>query len=198
MKGQKSLLTLWIIHLTVTEFKQKAVFFDRDGVLNHLVKRDGSYYSPQKFEDFDIVNEAKEVVDHVHKMDYLAIVISNQPDISRGKLEQSELDKMTQSLINETKVDDVFYCTHDDDNDTGCRKPAPGLFFTAQKKYNIDFNKSFMIGDTWKDVEAAKNAGISMILINRDYNQSLQKVKRINTLNEAVLQINSDFSHENS
>ena len=190
MKEQKSSLTLWIIHLPATEYKQKAVFFDRDGVLNHLVKRDGSYYSPQKFEDFKIVSEAKGVVNNVQKMGYLAIVISNQPDITRGKLEQSELDKMTQLLITETKVDDVFYCTHDDNNDTGCRKPAPGLFFSAQKKYNIDFNKSFMIGDTWKDVEAAKNAGISMILVNKDYNQSLKGINRVNTLNEAILQIN--------
>ena len=176
--------------MPVIKHKRKAVFFDRDGVLNHLVKRDGSYYSPQNFENFKIVDDAKEVVNHVQKKDYLAIVISNQPDISRGKLEQSELDKMTQLLINETNVDDVFYCTHDDGDDCDCRKPAPGLFITAQNKYDIDFHKSFMIGDTWKDVQAARNAGISMILLNRDYNQALKEVKRIETLSEAILQIN--------
>ena len=175
--------------MQVTEYNQKAVFFDRDGVLNHLVQRDGSYYSPQNFEDFHIVNEAKEVVDRVHKMGYLAIVISNQPDITRGKLKQSELDKMTEMLFEKLSIDDIFYCTHDDNNDTGCRKPAPGLFFTAQKKYNIDFNKSFMIGDTWKDVDAAKNAGISMILIDKNYNQTLKGIKRVKTLNEVILQI---------
>ena len=68
-------------------------------------------------------------------------MVSNQPDISRGKLSQSELDKMSDNLFDELILDDIFYCTHDDDNDTGCRKPAPGLFFTAQKKYNIDINK---------------------------------------------------------
>ena len=67
--------------MPATEHKQKAVFFDRDGVLNHLVQRDGSFYSPQKFEDFHIVEKAKEVIDHVHKMGFLAIVVSNQPDI---------------------------------------------------------------------------------------------------------------------
>lgn len=166
--------------------KQKAVFFDRDGVLNHLVQRDGSYYSPKKFEDFRIVNEAKEVVNRVQAMGFLAIVISNQPDISRGKLKQSELDKMTDLLFKKLNVDDIFYCTHDDNNDTGCRKPAPGLFFTAQKKYNIDFNKSFMIGDTWKDVEAAKTAGISMILLDNNYNQDLEDVIGVKSLPEIV------------
>ena len=172
--------------MPVIEQKQKAVFFDRDGVLNHLVKRDGSYYSPQSFQDFHIADDAKDVINHVHEMGYLAIVVSNQPDISRGKLIQSELDKMTDILFEKLSIDDVLYCTHNDDNDIGCRKPAPGLFYTAKKKYNIDLNKSFMIGDTWKDVEAAKNAGISMILINKDYNQDLENVIRVNSLPEVV------------
>jgi len=93
---------------------------------------------------------------------------------------------MTEKLFEKLSVDDVLYCIHDDSNDTGCRKPAPGLFFTAEKKYNIDFNISFMIGDTWKDVEAAKNVGISMILLDKDYNQDLKNCIRVNNLTEAV------------
>ena len=174
-----------------TEYKQKVVFFDRDGVLNHLVQRDGSFYSPQIFDDFHIVDEAKEIVNRIHQMGFLAIVVSNQPDISRGKLKQSELDKMTAMLYENICVDDVFYCIHDDENDTGCRKPAPGLFIMAQEKYNIDFNKSFMIGDTWKDVKAANNAGISMILFNKDYNQDLENVIRVKSLPEIVSLINN-------
>ncbi|MEE8341544.1 MAG: HAD-IIIA family hydrolase, partial [Candidatus Neomarinimicrobiota bacterium] len=172
--------------MPVIEQQQKAVFFDRDGVLNHLVKRDGSFYSPQRFKDFHIVDKAKEIINRVHEKGYLAIVISNQPDISRSKLKQIELDKMSDSLFEELILDDIFYCTHDDDNDTGCRKPAPGLFFTAQKKYNIDLTRSFMIGDTWKDVDAAKEAGISMILLNKEYNQDLQNVIRIKSLSEIL------------
>jgi len=172
--------------LTETKLKNKAVFFDRDGVLNHLVKRDGSFYSPQKFEDFHIIDDAIEIVDSVHKMGYLAIVISNQPDISRGKQKQSELDKMTQLLNDKTNIDDIFYCTHDNSNRCNCRKPAPGLFIAAQKKYNINFNESFMIGDTWKDVEAAKNVSISMILFDRTYNQNLEDVIRVKSLTETI------------
>ena len=172
--------------MPVTEYKRKTIFFDRDGVLNNLIKRNGSYYSPQRSQDFRIADDAKDVIKHVHEMGYLAIVISNQPDISRGKLKQSELNKMTDMLFEELNLDDVFYCTHDDNNDTGCRKPAPGLFFTAQKKYNIDFKKSFMIGDTWKDVEAAKNANISMILLNKVYNQDLEDVIRVKYLSEII------------
>ena len=166
--------------------KNKAIFFDRDGVLNHLVQRNGSLYSPQKFEDFYIVDDVIEAVDSVHKMGYLAIVISNQPDISRGKLKQSELDKMTQLLNDKTNIDDIFYCAHDDSNRCNCRKPAPGLFIMAKAKYNLDFDKSFMIGDTWKDVDAAKNADIPMILIDRNYNQDLKVSIRVNSLIDAI------------
>ena len=172
--------------MPITKYEKKAVFFDRDGVLNHLINRDGSYYSPQKFEDFKLVEGAKHIVSHVQNMGYLAIVISNQPDISRSKLKQSELDKMTTTLYDKLRLDDVFYCIHDDNNDTGCRKPAPGLFYLAQKKYDIDLNKSFMIGDTWKDVEAAKNAGISMILIRSDYNKKIIVKNEVQSLVEVV------------
>ncbi len=184
--------------MQVNDFKQKAVFFDRDGVLNHLVRRDDSFYSPQKFEDFHIVDEAKEVVNLIKEMGFLTIVVSNQPDISRGKLKQSELDQMTDKLFDALGIDDVFYCTHDDDNDIGCRKPAPGLFYTAQKKYNIDLNKSFMVGDTWKDVDAAKKAGISMILLDKEYNHKLKGIKRVGTLKKSILAIHSGTINEKS
>jgi len=178
--------------LPVTEYKQKAIFFDRDGVLNELVSRDGSFFSPQTFRDFHIVADAKYVVNHVKNKGFLTIVISNQPDISRGKLKQSELDKMSTMLNDKLNIDDIFYCTHDDSNDTGCRKPAPGLFFTAQKKHNINFNESFMIGDTWKDVKAAKNAGIATtILLDTEYNQDLKEVVRVKKLLEIIPIINN-------
>jgi D-glycero-D-manno-heptose 1,7-bisphosphate phosphatase len=177
--------------LTGTSAKNKAVFLDRDGVLNQLIQRDGSFRSPQKFEDFHIIDDAKDVINLIHEMGYLALVVSNQPDISRGKLKQSDLDKMTKVLFEELGVDDVYYCPHDDNNDTGCRKPAPGLLFTAQIKYDLDFNKSFMIGDTWRDVQAAEKARISMILLNKNYNQGLKNGIRVGNLQEAISIINN-------
>jgi len=164
----------------------KAVFFDRDGVLNNLVERDGSYYSPQNYSDFKIYDEAIDIVQKVQDRGYLAIVISNQPDIARGKLEQSELDKMTKVLFKNLKVDDVFYCTHDDQDNCECRKPKPGLFHLAQKKYNINFSHSIMVGDTWKDVKAAQNANIKMYLIDKDYNQDLKNVERIKDISDLL------------
>ena len=165
---------------------KKAVFFDRDGVINRLIKRDGSLYSPQKFSDFTINEESVNTIRKVKELGFMLIVISNQPDISRRKLEQSELDKMTKILLDKTDIDDVFYCTHDDRDNCNCRKPKPGLFHLAQNKYNINFGHSIMVGDTWKDVEAAKNAGIHMFLLDKDYNQDIQNVERINKISDIL------------
>ena len=144
----------------------RAVLFDRDGVLNKLIKRDGGFYSPQSFDQFKTYDTAKNVINELKQIGLLSIVVSNQPDISRGHLIQTELDKMTNVLFNKLKIDDVFYCTHDDSDLCTCRKPSPGLLIQASEKWNIDLEKSFMVGDTWKDVAAAKNASVKFLLIN--------------------------------
>ena len=162
----------------------RAVFFDRDGVLNKLVTRDGGHYSPQSLDQFKIIETAGFVIDELRKKDYLSIVISNQPDVARGNLKNSELVKMTEVLINKLMVDDVFYCTHDDTNNCICRKPAPGLLFKAKEKWKIDFQKSYMIGDTWKDAYAAKNANVNFLLINTEYNSDYENSNRINSLKD--------------
>ena len=162
----------------------KAIFFDRDGVLNDLVKRDGGFYSPRTLSDFKLVHNAVQVTKKTSLLDYLNIVISNQPDVARGYLNQHELEKMTEVLLDELIIDDVFYCLHDDSDLCNCRKPAPGLFKQAVKKWDIDLQNSYMIGDTWKDIEAARNANITSLLLDRAYNLNCESPNRINSLEE--------------
>lgn len=162
----------------------KAVFFDRDGVLNELVNRDGGQFSPQEFAQFIIVDAAKIVINKLKKYGFLIIVVSNQPDISRKSLKKIDLDKMTKILYDELMIDDVFYCTHDDSDFCSCRKPAPGLLVQAAEKWNIDLHKSYLLGDTWKDAEAAENAGVNFFLLNKDYNLNYDSPKRLNLLEE--------------
>ena len=104
--------------------------------------------------------------------------------MARGYLNKTELDKMTKVLFNELMIDDVFYCTHDDSDLCNCRKPAPGLFIQAAEKWKIDLQKSYMIGDTWKDTEAAKNANVNSLLLDRDYNLDCDSPNRINNLED--------------
>ena len=164
----------------------RAVFFDRDGVLNELVKRDGGYYSPRISSHFKIISNSIAVTRQTNALGYLNIVISNQPDVARGYLNRTELDKMTRLLMDELIIDDVFYCTHDDSDLCNCRKPAPELFIQAAEKWNIDLENSFMVGDTWKDTEAAKNAKINSFLLNRAYNLDCNGPNRINSLEEII------------
>jgi D-glycero-D-manno-heptose 1,7-bisphosphate phosphatase len=162
----------------------RAIFFDRDGVLNKLIKRDGGFYSPQSFDQFEIYETAKFIINELKQKGFLSIVVSNQPDVARGNLKKSELDKMTKVLINKLMVDDVFYCTHDDSDGCNCRKPAPGLIIKAAEKWRIDLQNSFMVGDTWKDAEAAKNVKVNFMLLNRDSNSNFHCSNRIDNLKD--------------
>ena len=163
----------------------KAVFFDRDGVLNELVRRDGGYYSPREVSKFKIVQNSIEITNYTKSKGYLNIVVSNQPDIARGLLSVPQLDEITKLLFDRFNLDDVFYCTHYN-NMCGCRKPLPGLIHKAQSKWNIDLSKSIMIGDTWKDAEAAKNANVEFFLLDREYNKDYKYNNRINRIEDIL------------
>ena len=168
----------------------RAVFFDRDGVLNKLVLRDGNYNSPRDIKNFQLYSDAEKAIHDIQEKGYLAIIVSNQPDIARGYLNKSVLDEMTKQIFDKIEVDDIFYCMHDDPDAEGCRKPAPGLIVNAQEKWDIDLNRSFMIGDTEKDLGAAKNAGVKFFLLNRSYNDHINTSNRISKLTDIPLYLN--------
>ena len=159
----------------------KAVFYDRDGVLNKLISRDGGLYSPRKISQFSIFPESIEVTKYTKKMGFLNIIVSNQPDIARGLMSKKTLDNMTKVIFRDLKIDDVFYCIHDD-NQCRCRKPLDGLIINAKKKWNIDLSQSIMVGDTKKDFGAAKNAGIDFILVSKEYNQKVDCTNKVQKL----------------
>jgi D-glycero-D-manno-heptose 1,7-bisphosphate phosphatase len=163
-----------------------AVFFDRDGVLNELVSRDGGFFSPRTVEDFQIFPEVMDVMSQIKSKGYLCIIVSNQPDIARGNLEKSELRSMTRILSSTLDLDDVFYCLHDDSDECDCRKPAPGLLLHAHEKWDLDLACSFMVGDTARDFEAAQEAGVEFYLLDRTYNKALQVENRIDSLRDII------------
>ncbi len=164
----------------------RAVFFDRDGVLNKLVSRDGGFFSPRTVDDFQLIPKAEDVINKIKFEGYLCIVVSNQPDVARGYLDRSELDKMTQILFKSLDLHDIFYCLHDDIDECNCRKPAPGLLFQAEEKWNIDFACSLMVGDTVKDLEVAQGVDMKFYLLDRTYNQSLQVKNRVTSLRDII------------
>jgi D-glycero-D-manno-heptose 1,7-bisphosphate phosphatase len=152
----------------------KAAFLDRDGVLNNIIIKDGLPYSPSKYDEFKILPGVKDSITKLKKMEFRCIVVTNQPDVSRGKIKKETVVKMNNYLNKELELDDIFVCFHDDIDKCNCRKPKPGLIFEAAKKWNINLKKSYMIGDRWKDIDAGTSSGCKTIFLNNNYKEKVK------------------------
>jgi len=170
----------------IGKVKHRAVFLDRDGVINKVILRDGKPYSPKKVEEFVLSDGIREAIFRLKEAGYKILIISNQPDLARGEITQGVLDTMTQKVKSEIPIDDVYICPHDDVHQCSCRKPKPGMLIQAAKEWNIDLVTSFLIGDTWKDMEAGKAAGCKTILLDAPYNQDVKCDFRIKSISECV------------
>jgi D-sedoheptulose 7-phosphate isomerase len=148
---------------------RRAVFLDRDGVLNRAVLRDGLPYPPRSLEELEIVPGAAEGLARLKEKGFLLLVASNQPDVSRGTQDRQVVEAINERLRSELRVDDLFICYHDDNDACACRKPRPGLFTRAASRYDLNLRKSYSIGDRWRDVEAGSNAGCKTVLIDFHY-----------------------------
>jgi D-glycero-D-manno-heptose 1,7-bisphosphate phosphatase len=143
----------------------KAVFIDRDGVINELINRDGGKYSPRLVKDFHMFPFVPGAMKQIRDAGYLVVIVTNQPDISRGFLKQEVLDEMHQILRTLCQVDAIYVCPHDNSDACLCRKPLPGMLLEAASDFSIDLNSSWMIGDRDSDIQAGQKAGCSTIMI---------------------------------
>ena len=151
----------------------KAIFLDRDGVINKVILKNNKPYSPLLFKDFVINEQIPNLLEFLKMKGFLLIVITNQPEIKRKNLKYTELNQMHEFIKSHLKVDAIYCCDHDDDDGCSCRKPDIGLFKKAQKDFNISNKISYMIGDRYKDMIAAKNFGCKSVLINKNYDEKI-------------------------
>jgi D-glycero-D-manno-heptose 1,7-bisphosphate phosphatase len=147
----------------------KAVFLDRDGVLNHAIIINGLPYAPASVNELTIPDGARAALEKLKKANFLLIVVTNQPDVARGKTPLSAVEEINHKMQQLLPVDDFFVCFHDDKDNCHCRKPLPGLLLDAARKYTIDLKSSFMVGDRWKDMAAGEAAGCKTIWMKQDY-----------------------------
>ena len=168
--------------------KNKAIFWDRDGIINKVIIRNGEPSSPWRSEEFEILSDVKECLEASKKMGFLNIVFTSQPDVSRGNLKIEELEKIHKNILDTLPVDEIKVCPHDDKDNCSCRKPKPGLIFEAAEKWSIDLDKSYVIGDSWKDIKAGKAVGCKTFLLRREYNKDYQEDYdfEVNNLREMV------------
>lgn len=143
------------------------VFLDRDGVINQLVERDGKLVSPQNIGDFKIHSEVFEAILELKKAGFQIVVVTNQPDISRKKMLQSDLNKMTEELL-DLGIDKIMVCPHSDEDYCHCRKPKPGMLLEHLRSIPNHPSSLWMIGDNASDISAGKSVGAKTILVASD------------------------------
>lgn len=144
---------------------KKAVFLDRDGVLNRTIFRDGKPRAPYTLEDFSLLDGVPEGIKLLRENHFILIVVTNQPDVARGWVSREAVDAVNEKLKTMIEIDDIKICFHDSKENCLCRKPKPGMLLEAAEEKQIDLKKSFMIGDRHSDVEAGLAAGCKTILI---------------------------------
>ena len=149
----------------------KAIFLDRDGVINQVNLVNGKPHPPKDLSELIVLPKVSEALQLLKDAGYLLIVITNQPDVVRGKTKIEAVEAINQFLKDSLPIDDIFTCYHDDIEDCNCRKPKPGNILQAAEQYNINIPASFMVGDRWRDVEAGESAGCKTFFIDYRYQE---------------------------
>jgi D-glycero-D-manno-heptose 1,7-bisphosphate phosphatase len=168
--------------------KQRAIFLDRDGVLNDAIIKNGKPYPPASLDEVNIATDVLPALQSLKNAGFLLLGATNQPDVARGKTERSLVEAINKMLMDKLPLDEIRVCYHDDADKCECRKPLPGLILQAAEKFNVDLSNSVMIGDRWKDVEAGQRAGCKTIWIDRGYavpKPSQQPDVIVKSMNEA-------------
>jgi D-glycero-D-manno-heptose 1,7-bisphosphate phosphatase len=142
--------------------------------------------SPWLFEEFKLIPGIKKPLEELSNMGFLLFIISNQPDVARGNIKKDVIEKINKIIYYNYPIKEILICPHDDSQQCDCRKPKPGMIISLSKKWEIDIKKSYLIGDSWKDIEAGKKAGCKTILLDKNYNQSVEADYRTDDLESAV------------
>ena len=146
-----------------------AVFLDRDGVLNETGGDGSNAASPRSVAELRVVDGVERAVERLHAEGHLLIVVTNPPDVARGKITLETAVEMTRVVVDILGLDDGFVCVHDGTDGCRCRKPLPGLLEAAAVFWDIDLRRSWLIGDRWVDIAAAHAAGVRGVLLERAY-----------------------------
>ena len=175
--------------------KRRAVFLDRDGVLNRALVRDGVPFPPGTLEEFTLEEGVIEGCARLKEAGFVLVVISNQPDVGRGTQDREVVEAMHQTLrLAIPTLDAIEVCYHAGarhSDPCDCRKPKPGMLLRAAVTHDLDLTRSFVIGDRWRDIDCAHRAGCRAVLIERAYHEALRSKPEFTVANfaEAVATI---------
>lgn len=167
----------------------RAVFLDRDGVLNRTFVKDGKPYPPATVEELEIVPDAADSLLRLKALGFLLIVVTNQPDVARGKQSREVVEQMHALLRAELPLDAIFVCYHSGEEGCDCRKPNPGMLLEAAREFGLDLSECYLIGDRWRDADAGRAAGCKVIFIDYGYQErqpAEEPDARVRSLSEAA------------
>jgi len=179
---------------------RRAVFLDRDGVINHAVVRNGKPHPPLSPTDFRLYDDVVDGCARLKTASFLLVLITNQPDVGRGTQSREAVEAMHLKLQSALpSLDRIEICYHGGERygqPCDCRKPRPGLILRAAAELNIDLKESYVIGDRWRDIDCARAAGCRAIFIDREYKENLRQTPDVTVANfkEAVNAVLRDSS----
>jgi len=156
---------------------RRAVFLDRDGVINRALERGGLPYPPTSLAEFEILPEVSGDCAKLKSAGFLLVVATNQPDVGRGTMKQAVVDSIHAHMMAQLPIDRVEVCFHPGKgmSDCDCRKPKPGMLLHAARKLGIDLAQSWMVGDRWRDVDCGHAAGCRTVFIDYGYAEKLKQ-----------------------
>ena len=156
---------------------KRAIFLDRDGVINRALEKEAKPYPPTSLAEFEILPDVPAACARLKAAGFLLIVATNQPDVGRGTLAQSVVEAIHAHMISQLPIDRVEVCYHPGKglSDCDCRKPKPGMLLRAAKDLGIDLAQSWMVGDRWRDIDCGYAAGCRTIFIDYGYDEALKQ-----------------------
>jgi D-glycero-D-manno-heptose 1,7-bisphosphate phosphatase len=179
---------------------RRAVFLDRDGVLNRPVLRNGQPHPPSRVEDFELYDDVADGCARLKAAEFLLVVITNQPDVGRGTQSREAVEamhmKMQSTLPSLDRIEVCYHAGERYGEPCDCRKPRPGMILHVAAELKIDLAASYVIGDRWRDIDCARAAGCRAIFIERGYKESLRETPdfTVANFNDAVSALLDDAS----
>lgn len=168
---------------------KRAVFFDRDGVLNEAEVRGGVPHPPASVAGVRIVAGAREAVARVREAGFYAFAVTNQPDVARGIATRESVEAINAAVAEALRLDGVYSCFHDDADGCDCRKPKTGLLLRAARERGVSLTDSYMVGDRAKDVECGRAAGCTTVFVDYGYAETPPDVRAdasVRSVSEAI------------
>jgi D-glycero-D-manno-heptose 1,7-bisphosphate phosphatase len=150
---------------------RRAVFLDRDGVLNQSFLMDGIPKPPINPSEVVILERVSQAIQILKNHGLLVVVVTNQPDVARGTMSRNQAEAINDRVQDLTSLEHFYSCFHDDVDECDCRKPSPGLLRLAALELEINLSQSFLVGDRWRDIQAGNAVNCKSFFIDYSYSE---------------------------